>query len=322
MVRRVSALRSLAFGTSVLLTTLLLLVANVGMWAFVGLLGPTAVASAVVEALDDPTLRDRVSDAAGERLAGAVIERGPLSSSVRRLLDLPARPSEAALAAALAERVDGLLANGSSGEAAVLVAAAVSGVVRRMLDDTTDLTQDVARQGLVVDLTGVGRMVLDRIDPSGDLGGALAPGAVSISLVDADVTSLAVPVLRLLDALRWALPVACATGVAAILLLARFRVHALAWVGLCGVVAGTGSLLVASGGPVLLPRLGALDATAAASLTEVLDGLTAGLVTQSAVLAGLGLALVVAGIAGGVVVSRGSPPGQDPRHGWDAGRLS
>jgi hypothetical protein len=311
-----------AFGASVLLTMLLLLVTNLGMWAFSGLVEPATLARAVGATLDDQVLRDRVSRTMGESLASAVIELGPLPSPVRRLLDLPARPSEAALAAALAERIDRLLEGGATDEAAVLVAAALSALVDDVLGDAAGAGGDVARDGLVVDLTPVGRTVLDRIDPSGELGGALPAGAVRIRLVDAAAMSLVVPIARLLDALRWMLPLACVVGIAAILVLARFRVHALAWVGLCGVVAGTVSLLVASGAPVLVPRLAAIDATAATALTTVLDGLTAGLVTQSAVLAGLGLALVVAGIAGGVVVARGDAPGQDPRHGWDVGRLS
>lgn len=318
----VRALRSAAFGLSVLLSMLLLLVTNLGMWAFAGLLEPNALARSAAATLDDPTLRGRVSSAVGDSLAGVVLELGPLPSPVRRLLGLPARPSQADLASALAGRIDGLLADGASAEAAVLVAAALSGMVDEILGDGADAGRTVARDGLVVDLTSVGRNVLDRIDPSGGLGGALPTGSVRIRLVDAAVMAIVVPLARLLEALRSMLPVACAVGVAVMLLLARFRVHALAWVGLCCVVAGTVSLLVASGGPVLVPRVSALDAPAATALTTVLDELTAGLVTQSAVLAGLGLALVVAGIAGGVVVSRGGAPGDDPRHGWDVGRLS
>jgi hypothetical protein len=322
MVRHVRALRSLAFGLAVLLTMLLLLVTNLGMWAFSGLLEPTALARSMATVLEDPTLRDRVSRAAGASLADALLDLGPLPSPVRRVLDLPARPTEDAVAAALAERIDGLLADGATGDAVVLAGVALSGLVTEILDGTDARGVDVTQEGFVVDLTPVGRTVLDLIDPSGRLGGALPAGAVRIRLVDASVMVAIVPLLRLLDALRAMLPVACAVGVAATLVLARFRVHALAWVGLCAVVAGTVSLLVASGAPVLIPRAAALDPGAATALTTVLDGVTAALVTQSAVLAGLGLALVVAGIAGGVVVSRGDAPDRDPRHGWDAGRLS
>jgi len=91
--------------------------------------------------------------------------------------------------------------------------------------------------------------------------------------------------------------------------------------GLGGVVAGTLSLLAASGVPVFASRLVATDPGQSAAITEALDGVTASLVTQSAVLAGLGLALVVAGIAGGVVVAHGDM-GHGARHGWDAGGLS
>jgi hypothetical protein len=71
----------------------------------------------------------------------------------------------------------------------------------------------------------------------------------------------------------------------------------------------------------MLPRLLGADTRSSLAMSAALEELTSGLVTQSAVLAGLGLALVVAGIAGGIVVSRGQP-GPDARYGWDAGRLS
>ena len=128
--------------------------------------------------------------------------------------------------------------------------------------------------------------------------------------------------MRLLDALRVLLPIGCAVSIALTLALARYRVHALAWVGLGAVVAGTVSLLVASGGPVLVVRSTAMAPDQAAAVTAALDTITAGLVVQSAALAGLGLALVVAGIAGGVVVSRDDGARRDLRHGWDPGGLS
>ena len=127
---------------------------------------------------------------------------------------------------------------------------------------------------------------------------------------------------RLLDALRVLLPIGCAVAIALTLALARYRVHALAWVGLGGVVAGTVSLLVASGGPVLVSRSTDMAHDQAAAVTAALDTITAGLVIQSAALAALGLALVVAGIAGGVVVSRDDGSRHDLRHGWDPGGLS
>lgn len=315
------ALRSLAFGIAVLLTMLLLLLANVGVWAFSRLLEPSALARTASTALRDPAVRGLVSSQVGEGIARAVLESGPLPGPVRRLLDLPARPSEAALAAALTERIDALLADTTTTAARDLAASAFGQVAGDVLQGAGATDPDWAERGLVVDLTPLGRLVLDLIDPSGGLGTAIPPGAATIRLLDGPVLSTAARAVRLLDALRWLLPLACITGVITILVLARYRVHALAWVGLCGVVAGTVSLLVASGAPVIASRATAVDPGRAGALAAALDEVTAGLVTQSAALAGLGLALVVTGIAGGAVVAHGDRE-PDPHHGWDAGRLS
>ena len=137
------------------------------------------------------------------------------------------------------------------------------------------------------------------VDETGTLAGAVEPGTATIRLLDGSIVDVVVGLVRLLDALRLLLPIGCAVAIALTLALARYRVHALAWVGLCGVVAGTVSLLVASGGPVLVSRSTDMAPDQAAAVTAALDTITAGLVIQSAALAGLGLALVVAGIAGG-----------------------
>ncbi len=316
-----SGLRSLAFGIAVLATMLTLLVSNVGIWALSTLLDPSALSRTVTTALRDPEVRGYVSGRVGAEVASAVLGMGPLPGPVRRVLGLPARPSEAAVAAALTERIDGLLANEATGEALGLAAAAFERLVADVLQDPEATDPEWAERGLVVDLTPVGRLVLDRLDPSGGLGGALPVGRVSIQLVSGEVLAGMVSLARLFDALRWLLPLASLVAVVATLVLARYRVHALAWVGLCGVVAGTLSLLAASGVPVLASRLSTGDTGQGSAITAALDSVTASLVIQSAVLAGLGLALVVAGIAGGVVVVHGDM-GRGARHGWDAGGLS
>lgn len=318
----VRALRSSAFGIAVLLTMLLLLGTNIGMWLSSSLLDPPVVGRAVAAAMADPTLRDRVSRQLGEGVAAAVLDQGPLSQPVRRVLDLPARPTLDELAGALTERIDGLFAAGSGGTTMIFASSAFARVIDDLRADGSDARGDASHEGLVVDLTPVARLVLDRIDPSGELGGAIAPDAGQVRLLDEGMASLLVTPVRILDAVSGLLPIVCLMVLVMVLVLARYRVHALAWVGLCGVVAGTSALLVASGAPVLIPRIVGMGDPGALALTEALDGVTADLVTQSAVLAGLGLALVVAGIAGGVVVSRGGDAGRDARHEWDLGRLS
>lgn len=316
------AFRSLAFGIAVLSTMLLLLAANIGVWAFSRVLDPPTLARSVAGILEEPAVRTYLSGTVADGVASAVLDQGPLPGPVRRVLDLPARPSHDALSAELARRIDGLLGGDSSDAAVALAATAFSQLVTRALDGSAGTDEDLVREGLKVDLTPIGRLVLDRIDPTGTLGGGIPQGSASIRLLDGGVMALLLPVVRLMDAVRWLLPIACGIAILLELLLARYRVHALAWVGLGCVLAGTVSLLVASGLPVLVGRSATGDPARANAITTALDGVTSSLVTQSAVLAGLGLALVVVGIAGGVVVSRGDTGGRDPRHGWDAGRLS
>lgn len=320
MVRAVGALRSLAFGASVLLTMALLLFANLGLWAFAGLLDPAALTRATVSAIDDPDVRGYLSRQVGASVARTVLDQGPLPGPVRRVLSLPARPSEAALADELTKRIDGLLADEADGEAVLFASAAVAKLVTTVLEGDGD--PDDTMHGLVVDLSPLGRLLLDRIDDSGALADTIEPGTASIRLLEGAIVGLVVGVVRLLDTLRVLLPIGCLVAIALTLALARYRVHALAWVGLGGVVAGTVSLLIASGGPWLVSRTADMPQDQARAVTAALDTITSGLVIQSAALAGLGLALVVAGIAGGVVVSRDDGSRRDLHHGWDQGALS
>ena len=63
-------------------------------------------------------------------------------------------------------------------------------------------------------------------------------------------------------------------------------------------------MLAASGAPLIAARLLGSHPDALASTEAALDGLTASLLTQSAVVAGLGLAMLVVGITAGIVTGR------------------
>jgi hypothetical protein len=250
-------------------------------------------------------------------VARALLDQGSLPGPVRSALSLSARPSQTDLANKLGERIDGLLAEGADSPAVGLASSVFAGLVRAAVEDPA-----LVRDGLVVDLSPIGRLVLERIDESGTLAGVVEPGVATIRLIDGDVAGALLDLVRLLDALRILLPVGCAVAIALTIALARYRVHALAWIGLGGVVAGTVSLLIASGGPVLASTSVDMPSDRAGAVVAALDTLTSSLVIQSAALAGLGLALVVAGIAGGVVVARDDSGRRDLRHGWDPGGLS
>jgi hypothetical protein len=316
----VSTLRSLAFGAAVVLATTFLLLGNVSVWAFSSVLDPPALSRVAIASLRRPEVRRHVSTQLAAQLAPAVLALGPLPPDLRRVLDLPARPSEERLGAVLQRQVDAALADPASDTALRVAATAVGDAVTDLLDRSPGASGDGA-DALLVDLRDLVRLVLERSDPSGTLARALPPDVGTLRLVDDELVRTVAPVARLVDSLRWALPVVCAVVILALLVLARYRVHALAWVGLAAVIAGTLSLLAASGVPVLMPRLLGADEASTVAVTAALDGITASLVTQSAVLAGLGLALVVVGIAGGIVVSQ-EDRGADGYHGWDSGRLS
>lgn len=317
MVDAVSALRSLAFGASVLLTMALLLVANLGVWLFAGVLDQAALTRATAAAIGEPAVRGYVSRQVAAPVARVVLAQGALPAPVRSALSLSARPSQTDLANKLAERINSLLADGADSPAIALASSVFAGLMREALEDP-----DLVRDGLVVDLSPIGRLVLESIDESGALAGVVEPDIATIRLLDGDVAGALLDLVRLLDALRILLPVGCAVAIALTIVLARYRVHALAWVGLGGVVAGTVSLLIASGGPVLASTSVDMPADRAQAVVAALDTMTSSLVIQSAALAGLGLALVVAGIAGGVVVARDDSGRRDLRHGWDPGGLS
>ncbi len=86
-----------------------------------------------------------------------------------------------------------------------------------------------------------------------------------------------------------------------VLLLARARLHAIAWLGLCLLLVGAACLLAASGAPAHRRQALGSRADTLASIEATLDGLMGGLMTQSAVLAGVGLAMLVVGVTAGIV---------------------
>jgi len=200
-VRGVSALRSLAFGVAVLVTMLVLLASNVGIWALSTLLEPRAMARTVTAALQDQTVRRYLGGRVGAEVAEVVLELGPLPGPVRRDLGLGTRPSEAQVADALGERVDGLLANESSMGAPVLVADAFERLLGEVLREPGADDPDWRAHGLVVDLSRLGAGARPARS-HGRPGRRVAVGSVTLQLLSGEVMTAMVSVVRLLDALR------------------------------------------------------------------------------------------------------------------------
>ncbi len=160
--------------------------------------------------------------------------------------------------------------------------------------------------GIVLDMDGLIAALDRQVDPDheGLLGKQVPADLGTLTLVPPGQLAVVANGLRLLEALRWLLPALCIAAALLVLLLARARLHAMAWLGLCLVLVGALCMLAASGAPLIASQLLRSRPDALSSMESALDDLTATLMTQSAVLAGLGLALLVVGITAGIVTGR------------------
>ncbi len=290
-------LRSLAFGVAVLVVTVLLLVANIGVWAMAGLQDAPTFARLGSTALERPEVRGLIARRVAERLAPLVVAAGPLDPAVRRALGVPARPTVAEMEGAMRRQLDAFLDEPG--------AVAALGIALAGLHDEVAswMAAGLLDRPLALDIGSVVGAYVQRLDATGTLVDRLPADVGRLALVDPAATSVLGTVIGPLGVLRWLLPMAIVVAVVSLLVLARFRAHALSWVGLSCVVVGTTSLLLASGAPLVAPRLVGADNTTGVALTGALEVLTAGLITQSAVIAVVGLAMVVAGIAAASVTA-------------------
>ena len=146
------------------------------------------------------------------------------------------------------------------------------------------------RASITLDLQAVVTALDARLDPddSGFLGQPIPADLGTLTLVESDGLRSLARLVQILEALRWLLPALCAMSALFVLLLARARLHAIAWLGLCLLLVGAACLLAASSAPLIAGRLLGSRADTIASMEATLDGLMGGLITQSAVLAGRG----------------------------------
>ena len=137
--------------------------------------------------------------------------------------------------------------------------------------------------GIALDVDAVIAALDQRIDADeqGFLGQQVPAGLGSLTLVPPAQLAALANGLRLLDALRWLLPALCLAAAFLVLLLARARLHAIAWLGLCLVLVGAVCMLAASGAPLIAGRLLGSHPDARASMEAALDDLTTTLMTQS-----------------------------------------
>ena len=241
-----------------------------------------------------------------------VTRSGAVPGPVRDALDLSAGATRDQARTAITRVVATVLADPDT---VAIELDALAGLHRSVLAliASTGGGSPAADGAITLDLGGVIEAADRRLGGSGEaefLGVSLPPGLGTLTLVAVDRLQPLAWAVRLLETMRWLLPTLAVTTAVLVLALARSRLHAVAWLGLVLVLVGTLCLLAASSAPIVASRLLGSGADTRASAEATIDGLTAGLLTQSAVLAGLGLAMLVVGITAGIVTGRGTEAGQ------------
>ena len=309
-------IRSLFMAIALLGFLVLALLANLGVWALGTFVDSKAFAATTTQIITQPEVRSLLAERLAVRLTDLIAPAGDSVPSVVRVgLGLPRGATRDDVQTSLTHSIDTAL--GDPGMVTVQQSA-LEGLHRTLMDViSTGSRTSGADTGIALDLDAVVTALDERLDPgaAGFLGRVVPPGLGTLTLVQPGQLTVLARVVQLLEALRWLLPALCIAAALLVLLLARARLHAIAWLGLCLVLVGALCMLAASGAPLIAGRLFGSHPDALASMQATLDGLTATLITQSAVLAGLGLAMLVVGITAGMVAGRADDRDRSDRYG-------
>ena len=309
-------IRSLFMAIALLGFLVLALLANLGVWALGTFVDSKAFDATTTQIITQPEVRSLLAERLAVRLTDLIAPAGDSVPSVVRVgLGLPRGATRDDVQTSLTHSIDTAL--GDPGMVTVQQSA-LEGLHRTLMDViSTGSRTSGADTGIALDLDAVVTALDERLDPgaAGFLGRVVPPGLGTLTLVQPGQLTVLARVVQLLEALRWLLPALCIAAALLVLLLARARLHAIAWLGLCLVLVGALCMLAASGAPLIAGRLFGSHPVALASMQATLDGLTATLITQSAVLAGLGLAMLVVGITAGMVTGRADDRDRSDRYG-------
>ncbi len=307
MVVSMGLIRALLLAVSLVAFLVLSLVANVGLWALSTFLDSDAFAATTARIIEQPQVRSLLAERLAERLTDVLVPpSGRVPVLVRRGLGLTAGASTTDVEEALARAIDAQLADPTM---VTVQQDALADLHRAVLAIIADpATGATGHAAITLDLGAVVEALAARLDPGGGgfLGQTLPAGLPTLTLVEADGLASVARVLQILEALRWLLPALCVLSALLVLSLARARLHAVAWLGLCLLLVGAACMLATSAAPLVAGRLLGAHPDTLSSVESTLDGLTGELLTQSAVLAGLGLAMLVAGVSAGIVTGRGA----------------
>jgi hypothetical protein len=304
----VGLIRSLLFALSLLVFVMLAFLANVGYWAIATALDTDRFVATTGRVFDDPTVRTAVAERLATGIAdGMSREDGTIPPAAMDALGLPRGATRGEIETALAVTLGDLMTQ----PVFVSIRDDTIRELHQALLGAMGGTGALAITGgaLTLDLDQLVAELDRRIDPDrpGLFGQPIPEGIGIVVLFEAPWLEDAGRIFRALDVAQWALPVLAVVAGLLVLLFARHRIQALAWLGAGLVVVGGLSIaLVTIGAPIAAVGIGS-PADTAAVLTAMLRDLGDGLIRQSALVIGLGILLLIVGLVGDSLRGRAEP---------------
>jgi hypothetical protein len=304
----VGLIRSLLFALSLLLFVVLAFVANVGYWALATALETDRFVATVALVFDDPTVRTALAEDLATSIADGIARvDGSMPPAAMDALGIARGATRGEVETALAVALSDLMSQPVFVSIRDETIRGLHQTLRGALEGSGALA--IAGGALTLDLDQLVAELDRLVDPDrpGLFGQPIPEGVGVVVLFEAPWLEDAGRVFHALDVAQWSLPVVAAVAGLLVLLFARHRVQALAWLGAGLVlVGGLSILLVTIGAPVAAIGIGS-PADSAAVLAAMLRDLGDGLVRQSALVIGLGILLLIMGLVGDSLRGRQEP---------------
>jgi hypothetical protein len=304
----VGVIRSLLFALALVVFTVLAFVANVGFWAIASALETDRFVATAGRVFDDPTVQTELAERLATGIAdGITREDGTIPPPAMDALGLPRGATRGEIETALAVTLGDVMAQPVFQDIRDDTIRAFHQTLLGAMQGTGALA--ITGGALTLDLDRLVEELDRRIDPSrpGLFGQPIPEGIGTVVLFRAPWLEDLGRVFRALDVAQWVLPLLAVVAALVVLLLARHRIHALAWLGAALVLVGGLSIaLVTIGAPVAAIAAGS-PAETASVLTAMLRDLGDGLIRQSAIVVGLGVLLLVVGLVGDSMRARSEP---------------
>jgi hypothetical protein len=302
----VSLLRSVGFGVMLLLFLAAAFAANLGFWALNSVLDPGAFVSAADRVLEDPAVRGYIGDQVAAQTVDLVVsELGKVPPALSTQLGLPTGANRAQIEAGLSRAVQGVLAQPATQS---ILDDSLRGLHGALTGTGGPSAVSVQGDTIVLDLDQVVALVDQQLNPNqpGFFGVPIPANLGSVPLFQSDAVTTVTHAIQAADTFRWLMPVIALACALFVLLFARRRIAALAWLGLCLFIVGLTSIgLVTVAAPIVANALS--PGIARTAIGAAISDFASSLVFQSAVIAAVGVVLVLVGAFGGALVERRRP---------------